>query len=141
MNTLNKQPLGTIGAFRHNTGVAMGIYGNGNCVSLEYDGRDNKNKLLINDTNLGDIEMMYVDAKWNPVTGPVRKLNNNFLVTIIDNLEDWLDEKGVHIPNENRDLEDPGNEANIYGEDFDWFMEMMRDVCLKYGIIVDDKWE
>ena len=69
------------------------------------------------------------------------KLTNNFLVTIVDNMEDWLDEKGVRIPNEERDAEDPDNSANFYGDDFDWFMEMMRDVCYEYGIVVEDKWD
>lgn len=68
-------------------------------------------------------------------------LNNNFLVTIVDNLEDWLDEKGVRIPNEERDKEDPNNEANFYGDDFDWIMEMIRDVCSDYGVVVRDAWE
>lgn len=67
-------------------------------------------------------------------------LTNDFLVTIIDNIEDWLDEKGVHIPNDKRDEEDPSNLANIYGDDFDWMMCMIREVCEYHGIIVDDKW-
>ena len=66
---------------------------------------------------------------------------NNFIATIIDNLEDWLDEKGVQIPNNERDKDDPDNSANFYGEDFDWAMEMIRDVCAKNGIIVEDEWE
>lgn len=71
----------------------------------------------------------------------MKKLKNNFLCEIVDNMEDWLDDKGVHIPNEERDKEDPNNAANFYGDDFDWFMDMMREVCAKYGIIVEDKWE
>ena len=139
MNTLSKQPLGTIGAFWHDRGIAFGIYGEGNCASLEYDEEKNKNVLLIRDDYLGNIEIVHVDNKWNPK--PVKKLKNNFLVTIIDNLEDWLDDKGIRIPNEERDAEDPENSANFYGDDFDWFMNMMRDVCAQNGIIVDDEWE
>ena len=72
-------------------------------------------------------------------------LDNEFLATIIDNLEDWLDEKGVRIPNEERDLEygiaeTPQEEAHIYGSDFDNLMEMLRDICAKNGIIVIDEW-
>jgi hypothetical protein len=67
MNTLNKQPLGTIGAFRHNYGIAFGIYGKGNCVSLEYDPKTNKNVLLIKDSSIGDIEVRHVDNNWNVV--------------------------------------------------------------------------
>ena len=141
MNTLNKQPLGTIGAFRHDTGIAMGIYSEGNCVSLEYDGKTNKNVLLINDDFLGNIEVKHTDAEWNPKSDVERKLTNDFLATIIDNLEDWLDEKGTVIPNEDRDNEPENNPANIYGTDFDWMMDMLRDVCAKNGIIVEDEWE
>ena len=142
MNTLNKQPLGTIGAFRHDKGIAMGIYGKGNCVSLEYDEKTKKNVLLINDSLLDDIEIKHVDPEWNPKAN----LNNNFLASIIDNLEDWLDEKGVRIPNEERDMEcgaaeEPQDEAHIWGKDFDHIMEMLRDACESNGIIVDDKWE
>lgn len=68
-------------------------------------------------------------------------LKNDFLATIIDNLEDWLDEKGVVIPNEDRDSDCENNPANIYGTDFDWMMDMLRDVCAKNGIIVEDEWE
>lgn len=69
-----------------------------------------------------------------------RKLNNNFLIAIVDNIDEWLEDKGIRIPNEERDEEDPDNHANFYGDDFDWIMEMIRDVCADYGIIVDDEW-
>lgn len=69
-----------------------------------------------------------------------KKLTNDFLVTIIDNIEDWLDEKGVRIPNEDRDAEPEANPTNIYGVDFDWMMSMLRDVCNNYGIHVEDRW-
>ena len=69
------------------------------------------------------------------------KQNNNFLVTIVDYFEDFLDEKGVRIPNEDRDREDPDNCANIYGDDFDEMMCAIRDICAEYGIEVEDKWE
>lgn len=70
-----------------------------------------------------------------------KHLKNNFLLEIIDNVDEWLSENGIRIPNEERDEEDPDNEANFYGEDFDWFMEMVRDVCAEHGVIVDDEWE
>ena len=70
-----------------------------------------------------------------------RQLTNHFLCEIIDDLDDWLIEKGIRIPNADRDEEDPDNESNFYGEDFDWLMDMMREHCAEYGIIVEDKWE
>ena len=69
------------------------------------------------------------------------QLKNNFLLGIIDDLEDWLEEKGVRIPNEERDKEDPDCGANFWGDDFDWLMEMMREHCGVHGIIVEDEWE
>ena len=92
---------------------------------------------------LDEVEMLInnelCDRKEHP------HLTNDFLETIIDNIEDWLDEKGVRIPNEERDRECgiseiSQEEAHIYGADFDWMMEMLRDVCAKNGIIVDDEW-
>lgn len=68
-------------------------------------------------------------------------LKNNFLCDIIDELDEWLIKKGIRIPNEERDLEDPENESNFYGDDFDWLMEMMREECARNGIIVEDEWE
>mgnify|MGYP007032384737 CR=1 FL=1 len=106
MNTLNKQPKGTIGAFRHNMGIAMGIYGEGNCVSLEYDPKSEKNVLLINDDFLGNIELKHTDSKWKPIDNNKQHLKNDFLSVILDEFEDYLDFKGVRIPNEERDLED-----------------------------------
>ena len=71
----------------------------------------------------------------------IPRLNNFFLEKIIDGLEDWLSEKGVEIPNEDRDREDPDSDAQIYGEDFDRIMEMIRGVCREHEIVVEDDWD
>lgn len=73
MYVLNRQPLGTIAAFRHDTGIAMGIYKKGTCVSLEYDEKTKKNILLINDDHLGDIEVKHTDSNWNIKSNTERK--------------------------------------------------------------------
>lgn len=65
-------------------------------------------------------------------------LNNHFITSIIEGFDDFLEEKGVIIPNEERD---PDCGSNIYGEDFDWMMEMIRDCCKNYGVIVEDNWK
>ena len=68
-----------------------------------------------------------------------RKLNNHFLLSIIDDVfEDFLEAKGVVIENADRDLED--GSANIYGEDFDIVMESLRETCEQHGIHVEDSW-
>lgn len=57
---------------------------------------------------------------------------------IIDIFEDFLDEKGVRVPNPERDAEDPDNEANIYGEDFDVLMDKIIETLKSDGIRVAD---
>lgn len=47
------------------------------------------------------------------------KVNNHFTTRIIDAFDDFLDEKGVKVPNEDRERDDPDNGSNIYGDDFD----------------------
>ena len=69
------------------------------------------------------------------------KLNNEFIASIIDGFEDFLDEREVVIPNEDRDRDDPDCGANIYGMDFAELMDMIRDTCDQYGIKVEDTWE
>jgi hypothetical protein len=66
-------------------------------------------------------------------------LNNMFLVEIIDMFEDFLTAKGVTIPNEERDAEDPDG-SQIWGMDFADVLGNIRDICGKYGIDVADEW-
>ena len=61
-----------------------------------------------------------------------------FPAQIIDLFEDFLDEKDVRVPNEERDAEDEENAANIYGEDFDSLMCGIIEICGGYGITVSD---
>lgn len=70
-----------------------------------------------------------------------KRLTNNFLCSIVDDLDDWLIEKGIRVPNVERDEENPDNETNFYGKDFDWFMEMIREHCMENGIVVEDRWD
>ena len=88
---------------------------------------------------LDEVEMLIDSEIQDRVHNP--HLKNDFLAVIIDNIEDWIDKKGIRIPNEERDKEDIDNTANIYGEDFDWMMDMLRHVCCEHGIIVGDEWE
>ena len=69
-----------------------------------------------------------------------RKLNNHFLLSIVDDVfEDFLEEKGVVIENSERDRNEGA--ANIWGDDFDDVMNRLRDVCEQHGIYVDDTWD
>jgi hypothetical protein len=53
----------------------------------------------------------------------------------IDVFEDFLDEKGIVIPNEDRD-NDPGEEhANIYGDDYDWLQGGIEDTLTAWHIL------
>lgn len=67
------------------------------------------------------------------------KLYNNFLVQVINVFENFLEEKGIDIPNEDK-LGDEG-EAIIYGMDFEILMEDIREVCQANGIEIPDVWE
>lgn len=69
------------------------------------------------------------------------KLNNEFIACIIDGFEDFLTDKGINIPNEDRDHDDPEGGAIIYGMDFAELMEMIRDTCENFGVEVEDTWE
>ncbi len=55
---------------------------------------------------------------------------------IIDAFEDWLDKKGIHVENAERDEADSDNAANIYGEDFDDLMENITSILREDGIYV-----
>ena len=70
-----------------------------------------------------------------------KKLNNMFLTDIIETFESFLDEKGIVIPNEDRDRDCPDCGSNIYGMDFGSLMYDIREVCANYGVEVADAWE
>ncbi len=62
--------------------------------------------------------------------------NRKFVADIIDLFDEWLDDKGVRIENEERDYADPYNGANIYGEDFDYLTEGIINILKSEGIDV-----
>lgn len=66
MSTLNKTPKGTIGAFRWDNGIAMGLHGKGNCISLEYNKESDKLELLIVDEEIEkqNIIIKHVNKDW-----------------------------------------------------------------------------
>ena len=71
----------------------------------------------------------------------MKKLNNKFLVDVIEVFEDFLDEKGIRIENADRDLDNSDNSANIYGMDFAKLMEDLRGVCESHDVNVEDNWD
>lgn len=70
MAALKKTPAGTIGAYHHNKGIAIGIHGARNTVSLEYNEQTGKIELLIMEEALKtqNIDIKIVDTNWNPKT-------------------------------------------------------------------------
>ena len=66
-------------------------------------------------------------------------LYNNFLADLIEDVEDFLEEKGVLIPNGEK-LGDEGESA-IYGTDYGNLMEAFRETCRAHGIEVCDSWK
>lgn len=67
-----------------------------------------------------------------------------YAACIIDTFEDFLEEKGIEIPNQDK----TGNEgeAILYGDDFDYLMRKTTDIleilCKEANIPVDtEHWE
>lgn len=57
---------------------------------------------------------------------------------LIDIFEDFLDERGIVIPNPERDEDedlDPEEAANIYGSDYDELADNLMDVLERWGLI------
>ena len=65
-------PTATVGAWRHENGVAMGIVGKENCVSLEYNPDAQQIELLIMDERIAEnsIVVRHVDKNWKEVSHP-----------------------------------------------------------------------
>ena len=66
-------------------------------------------------------------------------LYNNFLADLIETVEDFLESKGVGIPNDEK-LGDEGESA-IYGTDYGNLMQEFRETCRANGIEVKDSWK
>lgn len=62
--------------------------------------------------------------------------NRRFVADIIDLFDEWLDDKGVRIKNEERDYADPYNGANIYGEDYGYLCDGIINILESEGIEV-----
>ena len=52
MNTFNKTPKGTMGAFWWHNGISVGIYGEGNFASFEYNPDKKEFRLLLCDAEM-----------------------------------------------------------------------------------------
>ncbi len=68
------------------------------------------------------------------------RLNNFLLEAIIDGLDEWLARKGIIIPNEERDEEDPDANTNFWGDDYDEVTGMIREILRQNGIVIEDDW-
>ena len=77
----------------------------------------------------------------NPKHIPVtREDEPEFIGQFIDIFEDFLDEKGIVIPNQKRDFEEdlePEESANIYGEDYDFLEQEIKKVLIRWEIIAN----
>ena len=56
----------------------------------------------------------------------------------IDLFEDFLDEKGVAIPNEERNEDDEECAANIYGADYDILADGIREILTRWELIEEE---
>lgn len=87
-----------------------------------------------------DVVLAIVD---NEITERKNKpqLNNDFLLGIVEEIDDWLSAKGITIPNAERDEQDPEANSNFWGDDFDWIMDTIREHLRQESIVVEDEWE
>ena len=58
---------------------------------------------------------------------------------IVDAFEDFLTDKGIDIPNPEK--EGDKGEAIIYGSDFDWIMDKVQDALAAAGIYTPDTYD
>jgi len=65
MTTMCKTPNGTIGAFRWEKGIALGVYGKGNFISLEYDKERDELVVLVNKDKMArqGFKLRFVDEE------------------------------------------------------------------------------
>ena len=58
----------------------------------------------------------------------------DFIGQLIDIFEDFLDEKGISIENEERD-EDDDSAAIIFGSDYDALAEQLTETMTRWGVL------
>jgi hypothetical protein len=68
-----------------------------------------------------------------------RELNLEFIGQIIDIFEDFLEERGVTLPNDEREQDEDA--AIIYGTDYSQLQTELIDTMRNWGIEVKDGWE
>ena len=70
------------------------------------------------------------------------KKEREMVAMIIDVFEDFLDDKGIIIPNPERDSDtDPENSANIWCSDFDSLMDSICQLMSNYGIEIPETYD
>ena len=68
----------------------------------------------------------------------IQEDEEEFIGQIIDTFEDFLDDKGIVIPNEEWETSedyDPENAVNIYGADYDYIADELRRIFRRWNII------
>ena len=60
-----------------------------------------------------------------------------FLGQIIDIFEDFLEERGIELPNEERE-QDPDNAAIIYGSDYDQLQEELEVMMVEWDLMTTE---
>ena len=68
----------------------------------------------------------------------IQEDEEEFIGQIIDTFEDFLDDKGIVVENEERDTDgdlDAETSANIYGADYDYISDELRKIFRHWNII------
>ena len=80
-------------------------------------------------------------GKLKPKCPILNSEKEEFIGQIIDTFEDFLDEKGIIIPNKERDSDEdiePEEHANIFGKDYDILHSELSNVLSRWNIIEKD---
>lgn len=56
----------------------------------------------------------------------------------IDTFEDFLDEKGIKIPNDEKSEVDENDSANIYGTDYGILSEEIEEILTRWELIEEE---
>ena len=77
------------------------------------------------------LDMLSIINSWSQKE--IEESKAEFFGQLIDCVEDFLEEKGISIPSEDRDLaiaagEDPDGLALIYGEDYDYLTNQFAEI-------------
>ena len=101
-----------------------------NGVSTNMDFSEVRADLLANHPNLN----VRIGEKDIPVPKGDRSERLETICEFIEAFEDFLDEKGIVIPNDEKD-QSPESASNIYGTDYGILSDRIEELLVRYGVL------